>query len=213
MPTKCLKYLLYVIVLTDIIFLLAGCGVDSKDVGITSSGNNSYIGSGYSVTGKISLANSEPIVGATVNIYKTSYKIYSTSIHGKVFYGTKDSSGTESIKISSSRISKQTNNQGIYTFSGMSSGNYTIQPTKSEYDFTWLKVQPAKNEYGIITITKSGMVYIYNPNNVTSADNQVSGDGTIIYNIDEPCAVTYNTLTAQDFLATLPPKGSIGIQF
>ena len=157
----------------------------------------------FTVTGKITLVDgTTPIKGATVRLYKTSYTIYTID---NSFYSTRDLSGLESIQLDTAFVQSSTNEQGVYSFVGVSSGKYTIVPTSSTYVFQWTQV-PTRNNIGVVTITDSGIVYIYNPE---GNGNKLSDEGTIIYNTGTPFAIASNTLNGQDFEASLP--GSSGL--
>lgn len=156
----------------------------------------------FSFTGKIALADGTPVSGAVVKLYKTSYTIYTIDT---VFYSTRDLSGLESIRLDTAFVQSSTNEQGVYSFSGVQSDKYTIVPTSETYVFKWSR-EPTRSDIGVITITESGMVYIYNPE---GGGNQLSDDGTIIYNTGIPFVISGNTLDGQDFEAALP--GGSGI--
>lgn len=173
--------------------LLFGCGSDS-------SSTNSDASSGFTVTGKISLADGTPVSGASVKLYKTSYTIYSIDAVDRKIYSTRDATGAESVRLDSVTQSATTDAHGIYSFSGVSNGNYTIQPTSVEYVFKWSQV-PTRSNIGVISITDSGTVYVYNPE---GTGNKLSVDATIIYNTDPPFAITGNSLSGMDFEASLP---------
>lgn len=162
----------------------------------------------FTVTGKITIDAGTPVVNATVNLYRTSFAIYSTSINGNVFYGTRNAGGVESVRLASVVQTLSTGALGTYSFTGVKSGSYTICPvTSATQVFNWFKV-PSRSDTGVVTITESGMVYFYNPE---ESNNKLSSDRTVIYNIDEPFAVTGSTLDGQDFLASKP--GGIVIDF
>lgn len=156
----------------------------------------------FSFTGKIALADGTPVSGAVVKLYKTSYTIYTID---NTFYTTRDLNGLESIRLDTAFVQSSTNEQGVYSFSGVLSDNYTIVPTSETYVFKWSRV-PTRSSIGVITITESGMVYIYNPE---GSGNKLSDDGSIIYNTGIPFAITGNMLDGLDFEAALP--GGSGI--
>jgi hypothetical protein len=209
------RYLNIIILTVFLLLFLVGCGGSSEGIGSTDKATTSDS-------------------NFTLSIHKASYTIYSTAVDGKVFYGTRNpGDGKESFKMYSAvksvstgsniiedesgftvsgKISIEGGTPKTYGFTGMSSGSYIIKPTPSKtYALQWLKV-PSRSDIGIITITKSGMVYMYNPDE-DFRDNQRSSDGTIIYNIGAPFAISDKTLNGQDFLATLPSSGGISIQF
>jgi len=170
-----------------LLLLLIGCG---------GGGTADSDGGGFTVRGKITLVDGAPFEGATVKLYKTSYTIH--TIDG--FYSTRDSSGLESILLNPDFVQSTTNGQGEYRFTGLSSGKYTIVPTSNTHVFKWSNV-PTRNNIGVVAITDSGMVYIYNPDGL---GNKLSEDGTIIYNIGTPFTITGNVLDGQNFMASLP---------
>jgi len=152
----------------------------------------------FSISGKIILAGGTPINGATVNLYKTSYTIFTID---STFFSTRNSSGIESITLDSAPVQSATTNvQGIYSFPGVRSGKYTIVPTSGTYVFKWSLV-PTRSTIGVLALTENGMVYTYNPE---GSGNQLSGDGTIIFNTGIPFSITNNALSGQDFEASLP---------
>lgn len=151
----------------------------------------------FTVTGKISLADGTPVSGAAVRLFKTSYTIYSID---NTLYSTRDLSGLESIKLDAAFVQSTTDGQGVYSFTGVLSGKYTIVPTSNTHVFKWSQV-PTRSSIGVSTITDGGAVYIYNPDGL---GNKLSTDGTIIYNIGTPFTITNNTLDGQDFEASLP---------
>jgi hypothetical protein len=168
-------------------------------------------GGAFTITGKIALADGTPITaGTTVNLYKTSYKIYTTSINGNVFYGTRNANGVESVKIDSvvPVQSVTTSPQGIYNFIGVIGGNYTIQPKSGTYLFKW-SLAPSRSDTGVVSITESGMVYLYNPE---ESGNKLSTDGTLIFNTGDPFSIIGNTTGKFDFEAS-SGSGGIIIQF
>ncbi|MGB9080578.1 MAG: hypothetical protein WCD00_04715 [Desulfuromonadaceae bacterium] len=185
------KYGTAIVVTAIVSLLLAGCGGGSGSGGAEGGGS---VGGGFTVTGKITLADGTPINGATVKLYKTSYTIYTID----TFYSTRDLSGLESIKLDSVFLQSTTNEQGVYSFAGVYSGNYTIVPTSSVYVFKW-SLEPTRSTIGVVTITDSGTIYIYNPE---GTGNKV--EGAIIYNTGAPYTITNNILDGQDFEASLP---------
>lgn len=195
MSSQFKRYTLSLIFLVILLPLLVGCG---------SGGGNGTGGDtgGIAVTGRISLFGGSPLAGATVKLYKTSYTVYSID---SVFYSTKSSTGLESVHLDSEVQSVTTDASGNYKFSGVPSGNYTIQATASGYVFKWSHV-PTRSSIGVVSITDNGTVYIYNPE---GSGNQLSADGTKIYNTDTPFTITGNTLDGQDFEASQP--GGSGI--
>ena len=195
------RYATVIMLAAALSLLLVGCGGGGTDGG----GSGATIGGasgGFTVTGKITLADGTPINGATVKLYRTSYTIY---LVDNMFYSTKNLSGLESIKLDAAFVQSSTNEQGVYSFAGVNSGKYTIVPTSSTYVFKWSQV-PTRSNIGVITITDSGTVYIYNPE---GNGNKLSVDGTVIYNTGTPFIITNNMLAGQDFEASLP--GSSGL--
>lgn len=177
--------------------LLIGCGGGATGGGVTNGG--------FTVTGKITLADGTPISGATVKLYKTSYTIYPIYTIDTIFYSTRDLSGLESIALDPAFVLSSTNAQGIYRFTGVNSGTYTIEPISDTYVFKWSRI-PTRSSIGVVTITESGVVYIYNPE---VGGNKLSDDGTIIYNTGTPTIISGSTLDGQDFEAAYP--GGSGI--
>ena len=173
--------------------LLAGCG---------SAGNSANNGTetGFGISGKINLASGAAVSGITVNLYKSAYIIHSYSSVGGKKFSTMDSNGVESVTIGPLVKSATTDQNGKYGFIGVQSGIYTIHPIPGTYVFKWSQI-PTRDNIGVITVTDSGMVYIYNPDGL---GNKLSQDGTVIYNIGTPFAITGNALTGQDFEASLP---------
>lgn len=160
----------------------------------------------FNITGKISLADGTPITGATVNLFKTSYTIF--TIPNTLLVSTRNLSGIETTTLDPAPVlSATTNAQGIYSFPGVRSDKYTIVPTSGTYVFKWSLV-PTRSTIGVIALTESGMVYTYNPE---GSGNQLSPDGTIIFNIGVPFSIANNTLNGQDFEAAVPGGGSGGI--
>jgi hypothetical protein len=163
---------------------LIGCGGGGTDGGDGGSGGS------FTITGKITTDNGlNPIADATVTLYKSRYEIYEVD-------------GLYGATVVSPEIVQTvaTNGQGVYSFTGVHSGPYTIEPTSTTYVFKWSQV-PTRDNIGVITITDSGIAYTYNPEGL---HNTVSPDGTIIYNIGTPFTITGNVLTGQDFEASLP---------
>jgi hypothetical protein len=182
-----------IVLMTILPLFLIGCG----SAGSSASGGDS---GGFTVTGKISLADGTPVSGALVKLYKTSYTIYSIDTVDRKIYSTRDATGAESVSLDSVIQSATTDVHGIYSFSGVFGGIYTIQPTPVPYVFKWSLV-PTRSNIGVMTITGSGTVYIYNPEGI---GNKLSDDGTIIYNTGTPFSITNNMLDGQDFEASLP---------
>lgn len=188
------RYMTAIMLSAVLSLLLIGCGGGGTNGGGPVDG-------GFTVTGKITLADGTPISGATVKLHKTRYTIY--SIDNK-FYSTRDSSGLETIKLDPAFVQTSTNAQGDYSFSGVYSGKYTIVPTFGTYLFKWSYV-PTRASIGVVAITESGIVYMYNPE---GSGNTLSDNGTIIYNTGTPFTITGSTLAGQDFEASLPGSGS-----
>jgi len=184
------------IVLTVLLpLLLFGCGGGSSS---SANGN-----AGFTVTGKISLANGTPIKGATVNLYKTSYTIYSTASVNGHLYGTVNSNGVESVSLVPMPPPTTTDVNGVYSFTGLPGGNYTIQPSSTTYVFKWSSV-PTLGTIGVITITDSGMTYVYNPEGTGNMLFADGANGSIIYNNTvSPFALT-NSGQYFNFEASLP---------
>jgi len=166
----------------------------------------------FTVTGKITSTDGTPTAGLTVNLYKASFAIYSGTMYNGT-YGTRNAtSGAESVKIDSVVQSVATNNQGIYSFASVSRGSYTIQPASSDaYLFKW-SLEPSRSDTGVVSITDSGMVYLYNPEESEFAKNKLSADGTIIYNAAEPFSIADGATNKLDFEASTG-SGGIRIQF
>jgi hypothetical protein len=167
----------------------------------------------FTVAGKISLTGGTPISAVTVNLYKTSFSIYSTTVNNKVFYSTKNANGESVKKIDSVVKSVTTDSSGIYSFTGVSSGKYTIQPTFATYAFKW-KLESSRGDTGVITITDSGSAYLYNPDESNFGNNKLSFDRTVIYNtvVNQPFSIKDGATNYFDFEA-LSGAGGILIQF
>lgn len=221
---KCSKYATAIVLTASLSLLLFGCGGGSgaatqdptappgpaatPDPSATpdptpapTDGN----GGGFTVTGKISLADSTLIKGATVSLYKTSYTIYTFSkANGDPLYTTMNSNGIDSVSLASApQSTTSTGENGVYSFTGVQGGSYTIVPTSATYVFKWSQV-PTRNNIGVITVTGSGTVYIYNPEGL---GNTIVG--TIIYNTGTPFTITGNVLDGQDFIASVPGGGGV----
>lgn len=174
---------------------LMGCG---------SSGSTDNGTTGFTVSGKINLVNGEPVSGATVTLFKTSYTIYPIFLSDRTLYGTRDSNGVESVQVETAGRSVTTDTNGAYSFSGVSSGNYTIQASYGTYMFKWSQVITLAT-IGVVTIADNGTVYVYNPEgSPEGSGNKLSPDNTVIYNTVEPFLITDRTLAGQDFIASLP---------
>jgi len=164
------------------------------------------------VTGKVTQADgTTPVAGLTVKLYKTSFAIYSGAMY-KGAYGTKNATtGVESVKIDSVSLrSTQTNDQGVYSFTAVSRGSYTIQPSDPSL-YRWALDQ-SRSDTGVLTITESGMAYLYNPEEPQFANNKLSADGTIIYNIAGPFSLDSGASNKFDFKKS-SVSGGILIQF
>jgi hypothetical protein len=203
---KCFKYATAILMTVLLSLLLFGCGGGS---GAATTGPTATPGptptptGGFTVTGKISLADGTPIIGATVSLHQTSYTIYSTASANGHLYGTVNSNGEEGVSVDMAALqSKSTDTNGVYLFTGVPGGSYTIQPASNLYVFKWVLV-PTLGTIGVITITDSGTVYTYNPE---GSGNTLAYDSTntIIYNTVAPFAITNSTLNGQDFEASLP---------
>lgn len=214
---KCSKYATAIVLTASLSLLLFGCGGGSgaatQDPTATpgptatpdptpapTDGN----GGGFTVTGKISLADGTLIKGATVSLYKTSYTIYPFfKANGDPLYTTMNSNGIDSVSLASApQSTTSTGENGVYSFIGVQGGSYTIVPTSATYVFKWSQV-PTRNIIGVITITDSGTVYIYNPEGL---GNTIVG--TIIYNTGT-LTITGNVLDGQDFIASVPGGGGV----
>jgi hypothetical protein len=149
----------------------------------------------FTVTGKISLIDGTPVSGAVVKLFKTSYTIYSID---NTFFSTRDLNGSESVTLDTAFVPSLTNDQGIYSFTGVHSGNYTIESTPGTYLFKWTQV-PTRSSIGVVTITDGGKVYLYNPEG-----NGNTVEGTIIFNTVTPFTIANNMLDGQNFEASLP---------
>ncbi|MDD2898523.1 MAG: SpaA isopeptide-forming pilin-related protein [Desulfuromonadaceae bacterium] len=178
--------------------LMSGCGGGASADGAGDGG--------FTFTGKISTAGN-PVQGVSVKLFQSSFSIYSTSVNGVVYYGTRDTAGVESVASGSLLKTVTTNEQGVYSFTGLQSGKYTILPVAGTYVYNW-PIVPSKSDIGVITVTQSGMVYLYNPD---GENNILSSDGSAIYNTGVPFMITDNVLMGLDFEATL--SGGVGIQF
>lgn len=176
--------------------LLGGCG---------GAGSDGTGGGGFTFTGKIN-STGAPVQGASVKLYQSSFAIYSTSINGNVYYGTRNLNGAESVTFGLVVQTVTTNSQGVYSFTGLHSGKYIIQPVSGTYVCQWPLV-PSRTDTGVLTITENGMVYVYNPD-VTV--NNLTQDGSIIYNAVVSAATNGNTLNGLDFEA---PSGGVDIHF
>lgn len=165
----------------------------------------------FTVTGKITSTDGTPTAGLSVNLYKASFAIYSGAMYNGT-YGTRNATnGVESVKIDSVVQTVPTNNQGIYSFTSVNKGSYTIQPSSSAYLFKW-SLEPSRSDTGIVSITESGMVYLYNPEESEFANNKLFADGTIISNTTEPFSITDGATNKLDFEAS-SGSGGIRIQF
>ncbi|MDD2365780.1 MAG: hypothetical protein PHN84_06400 [Desulfuromonadaceae bacterium] len=155
---------------------------------------------GLSISGKVVLENGNPLSNTAVNIYKATYQIYTTSIGDTVHYMTRDTSGLESVKEDSAPFKAvNTDLFGNYKLSGLLAGSYTIRPKADSYVFSWGLV-PVRSSGTLVTITESGMVYIYDPD---ETNNKLSADGTVIYNIGDPFSIAdSNILSGQNFKAS-----------
>lgn len=170
---------------------LSGCG--------GGGGSGTAVGEdpGFIMTGKIQLADGSAISGATVKLYKTSYTVY--TIDG--FYTTRDSNGAESVFLDpAGSVTTISAADGSYAFKGLASGNYTIKPTSGTHVFKWALI-PTRDSIGVVTITDSGTVYVYNPD---GTGNKISVSGNIIYNIGTPFTLTSKTLANLDFEGSVP---------
>lgn len=186
---KCLMYG----VLALLPICLSGCG--SSGSAAADAGP-----SGFTVSGKITLSNGTPVSGTTVTLFTTSYTIYPIVLSDRTLYGTRDSNGVESVKLEPVGRSVTTDASGNYSFTGVSSGSYTIQAATGTYVFKWAHV-PTRSSIGVVTITDGGMVYVYNPD---GTGNMLSADTTILYNTDAPFLISDKALAGQDFQASLP---------
>ena len=169
--------------------------------------------SAFTLTGKVTQADGTPTAGLTVKLYKASFSIYSGAMYNGS-YGTKNpTSGVESVKkVASDVRSVLTNDQGIYSFTGVSGGSYTIEPSGTNSFFTWT-LDPSRSDTGVISITASGMVYLYNPDEPPPfANNKLSAGGTIIYNNSGIFSLDGGATSKFDFKKS-SGSGGILIQF
>lgn len=195
------KYIVSALMKLMVLVLLGGCGGAGSD-GTSTDGTG---GGGFSITGKINSAGT-PVQGASVKLYQSSFAIYSTSINGNVYYGTRNLNGVESVTFGPVVQTVTTNSQGVYSFTGLHSGKYIIQPVSGTYVCQWSLV-PSRTDTGVLSITENGMVYVYNPD-VTV--NSLTQDSSIIYNAVVPVANSGNILNGLDFEA---PSGGVDIHF
>jgi len=180
-------------------FALGGCG--------SGGGGGGGETASFAVSGSVAFATGSPGNSATtaVKLYKTSYTIYSTAtVSGKLYgiYGTRNAAGTESVTLDLQPLQSTAVTNGLYTFTGVPSGNYTIVPSLQGYLFKSVTI-PTLDRIGVLAITENGTAYLYNPE---GTGNQLSSDGKIIYNT-APLTLTGNVLSNQDFEASLPGGG------
>jgi hypothetical protein len=95
----------------------------------------------------------------------------------------------------------------VYSFTGLHSGKYIIKPVAGTYVYQWSLV-PSRNDIGVLSVTENGMVYVYNPD-VTV--NNITQDGSIIYNTVAPTAISGTILNGLDFEAV--QSGGVDIHF
>jgi hypothetical protein len=133
----------------------------------------------FTVTGKISLIDGSGLAGVALNLYTTSFSIYQIDN----LYGA-----TVSLELNG-MVPKITNSAGVYTFTGVRSGSYTLIPSLSGYVFN-----PDKS--GVITITDNGHIYVYDPD---KTGNSVIAN--IIYNSD---FIITDSPIVKDFAASKP---------
>lgn len=191
------------LLLLTFLAVITGCGGGGGGGGVAGAVpvNNGTTG-GFTVAGKVTLANGTPLSGVSVNIYKTTYSIYSTT----GLYGA----NSISTSATPSATTQLTSADGSYAFKNLVSGNYTITPKSPFYLFKWKQV-PTKESIGVLTLTDSLLAYVFNPDGSLGFLNRLSTDRTIIYNTAEPVPITDNTLTGQDFEGAVPGGGSGGI--
>lgn len=142
----------------------------------------------FTLSGTVLLQDgSGGLAGATVTLYKVTVSIYST--YG--LYGA-------DITVGAGLGSATTGTGGAYTLTGVKSGSYLLVPSRSGYVFN-----PDKTP--VLTITNSGNVYFYNPENT---GNSLIGDAVngIIYN---SLSVATNGTIYLDFKASLPGGGGL----
>jgi len=177
-------------------FALGGCG--------SGGGGGGGETASFAVSGSVAFATGSPGNSATtaVKLYKTSYTIYSTATVSGKLYGTRNAAGTESVTLDLQPLQSTTVTNGVYTFTGVPSGNYTIVPSLQGYLFKSVTI-PTLDRIGVLAITENGTAYLYNPE---GTGNQLSSDGKIIYNT-APLTLTGNVLSNQDFEASLPGGG------
>lgn len=172
-------------------FALGGCG------GGGGGGNETAT---FKIDGSIAFADGSTSNRTTVNLYKTSYTIYSTATVAGKLYGTRNAAGKESVDFDVNKpLQTATATNGVYTFTGVQSGNYTIRPETDAYLYKSVNI-PTLDRIGVLTITENGTVYLYNPE---GTGNQLTSDGKIIYNT-VPFTLSGNVLTNQDFDASQP---------
>lgn len=181
------------LLLAGLTYPLGGCG----------SGGGAAAGgidpSAFSITGTVAFANGTPSTSTAVKLYQTSYTIYSTATVSGKLYSTRNATGTETVTLGPLALETTTGTDGAYTLSGLPSGNYTIVPSRPGYLFKSVLI-PTLDRIGVLAITTSGTVYLYNPE---GTGNQLSPDGKIIYNTP-PLNLPGHTLSSQDFEASLP---------
>lgn len=165
---------------------------------------------GFTVTGKITLADGSPLPGVSVKLFVSRYTIYSYM----GVYSTKDAGGIESLATGTTpSATVSTAADGTYAFHNVPANNYTITPELAPYLFKW-KLVPTKNSIGVLTLTDSPKGYFYDPN---GTGNQITPLGpidytTIIYNTVPPFDLPGNSLSGPnlDFEGAIPGGGSGG---
>jgi hypothetical protein len=199
------RYATAIVLSTALSLLLIGCGGGGDTVSGGNTVGGDPVSGGFAITGKITLSNGgSPMSGATVSLFNTVYTTY--LIDGLA--------GASNVNIVAPAIqSVTTNSLGVYSFTGVTSGSYTIVPAYTDpllgnYFFKCYQV-PTRSVIGVITITAGGDVYIYNPEGSNNQLIELSGQ-TIIYNYPGgPFAIANNTLGGQNFEASLPGSGGI----
>ena len=173
-----IKYVSAVVLPMSMLMIL-GCG------GGGGSSSDPTLPLSYNISGKISLESTAgPVSGVTVTLCSTSFSVYSLPDAPDRFGAT--------VTIAATGRNVQTDLTGIYSFTGVPAGTYTIRPSSASYVFN-----PDKT--GAITITDSNTVYVYNPETLGN-----SLIGNVIYN--SSFSITNNMITEQNFRAS-PPGG------
>jgi hypothetical protein len=144
----------------------------------------------FNITGTIT-KDAVGFGGVSVTLSNTTFSIYEVPGFAGHF-------GTGEPVVGTAVKNTQTaDSSGIYTFTGVPSGTYTITPYKALDGYLNGYAFNPKNS-NVITIADDGHVYVYDP---TLTGNSVIGT-TIIYN--SSFTITNNTLTGRDFTASIP---------